>query len=216
VSFEKVATIDPDIIFAEDIIREDAVNRLKGMGYKVIVFMNDNLTMIRKNIVEMGKATGTVSNATAIVNDMDRLINEIGSKVQQEDNASKPKILLLAGYVAGKEIHPYGSGTYGDEIISLVEGKNAAGNITGFKVISPEVIVREDPDYIVIPVDGNMATVYDYNYFRNGTDNWMKGLKAVKNGNVIMVEGNLFTRPGPRIPDAALAIAKALYPAQYT
>jgi len=216
VSFEKVATIGPDIIFAEDIIREDAVNRLKGMGYKVIVFMNDNLTMIRKNIVEMGQATGTVSNATAIVNDMDRLINEIGSKVQQKDNASRPKILLLAGYVAGKEIHPYGSGTYGDEIISLVEGKNAAGNITGFKVISPEVIVREDPDYIVIPVDGNMATVYDYNYFRNGTDNWMKGLKAVKNGNVIMVEGNLFTRPGPRIPDAALAIAKALYPAQFT
>jgi iron complex transport system substrate-binding protein len=215
VSFENIATVNPDLIFAEDIIREDSINRLKGMGYNVIVFMNDNLTMVRKNIEVMGKATGSVSNATAIVNDMDRLVNEIRSKVPQQDNASRPKILLLAGYVAGKEIHTYGTDTFGDEIISLVAGKNAAGNITGFKVMSPEAIVLEDPDYIVIPVDGNMATVYDYNYFKNGTDSWMKGLKAVKNGNVIMIEGSFFTRPGPRIPEAAMAIAKALYPDQF-
>jgi iron complex transport system substrate-binding protein len=216
VSYEKITAISPDLIFAEDIVGEEAVKKLRGMGFKVIEFLNDNLTMVEKNIAVMGKATGTSGNATAIVSDMDARIKEIGLKVRPADNASKPKILLLAGYVAGKEIYPYGAGTYGDEIISLVGGTNAAGNVTGYKVMSPEAIVVEDPDYVIIPVDGIMATDKDFDYFKAGTDSWMKSLKAVRGGHVIMVDGNLFMRPGPRIPDAAMAIAKALYPAQFS
>ena len=204
---------NPDLIFAEDVIGEAAVTSLRDKGLKVIGVKNNNISSIKKNILLMGKVTGADSNATALVNEMDARLSNISSKASQLNESQKPTVLLLAGYLSGQPIYVYGSNTYGDELINLAGGKNAAGNLVEYKVMNSEVIISQDPDYIIVPVDGTMTTVKDYNDLKLGNESWMQGLKAVKNGHVISVDGNLMMHPGPRLTDAGLIIVDAIHPA---
>ncbi|HTX44058.1 MAG TPA: ABC transporter substrate-binding protein, partial [Methanocella sp.] len=136
----------------------------------------------------------------------------ITAKTANLTDAQKPSVLLLAGYVPGESIYVYGAGTYGDDLIKQAGGKNAASGVTDFKVMSSEAIATADPDYIIVPVDGLMTTTDSFNQFKNGSLAWMTGMKAYKNNHIIMVDGNLMERPGPRLPDAGLDIAKAIHP----
>jgi iron complex transport system substrate-binding protein len=213
VSYENITAISPDLIVAEDIVTEEAVNRLRSLGFQVVELKNSNLSLIESNIELLGKITNTPAKATAIVNDMVSGIANISAKTAGLNDSQKPDVLLLTGFSASyPEIFPFGAGTYGDELLTFTGGRNAAANISNYDVMSKEAIVAADPDYIVIPVDGAMCTVDDYNYFKNGTAPWMQSLSAVKNGKVMMVDGNLFLRPGPRATDAGLALARAIHP----
>ena len=212
VSYEKIMTVNPDVIFVEDIVGEEAVTSLRDKGFKVIEVKNNNMSTIVETIELMGKATGTESSATALINDINARMDSIYVKTADLNESQKPTVLLLAGYVAGSSIYVYGNNTYGDDMIRLVGGINAAGDISEYKVMSTEAIIKADPDYIIIPIDGIMATEKDFDNFRYGNESWMQGLSAVKNGNVIRVDGNVMMRPGPRMPDAALDMARAIHP----
>ncbi|HTY90552.1 MAG TPA: ABC transporter substrate-binding protein [Methanocella sp.] len=212
VSYEKIGNASPDVIFAEDITSEDAVNKLTSMGYPVIILKNSNMTNIEKNILLMGKVTGKEANATAIVKNIDDRMAAITAKAASLNDSQKPSVLLLVGYVPGESIYVYGSNTYGDDLIRQAGGKNTAANVNEFAVMSSEAIASADPDYIIVPVDGLMTTTDSFNAFKNGSLPWMANMKAYKNGHIIMVDGNLMERPGPRLPDAGLAIARAIHP----
>ena len=212
VSYEKIMAINPDVIFVEDIVGEEAVTSLRDKGYKVVEVKNNNMTMIVENIKLMGKVTNTESNATALVNDINARMDAISAKTAGLNESQKPAVLLLAGYLSGQPIYVYGANTYGDDMIKLDGGINAAGNITEYKVMSTEAIIAADPDYIIIPVDGVMTTQSDFDHIKDGNESWMQGLQAVKNGNVVKVEGSMMMHPGPRMPDAAMIIARAIHP----
>ncbi len=215
-NYEKIVSLNPDLIVVQDIVGGKTAPRLREMGFQVIEVKNTNMTMVRKNIELLGKATNTVQNATTLIADMDRKIAEVSAKMAGLNESQKPTVLLLTGFVASKsQIYPYGNGTYGDELLTLTGGKNAASDVIMYAVISNEAIVKADPDYIVIPVDGKMCTESDYNYFKNGSAPWMKDLRAVKNGKVVRVDGTLFLRAGPRLPDAGLALARAIHPEMF-
>jgi iron complex transport system substrate-binding protein len=213
VNYELITSVNPDLIVAEDIVGEEAVTKLRDIGFQVVELKNSNLSLIRSNIELLGKITNTQANATALVASIDSGIAGISAKTAGLNDSQKPNVLLVTGFiVSSPQIYPYGAGTYGDELLKLAGGRNAAENISLYAVMSNEAIVQADPDYVVIPVDGVMCTMDDYNYFKNGTAPWMKSLKAVQNGKVMMVDGNLFLRPGPRSPEAGLALARAIHP----
>lgn len=210
-NYEMITAASPDVIFSED-INEEGVKKLGELGFPVIALKNHNLTAIRQNILLIGKATGSDANATAMVASLDSRINNISSKTSTLNESQRPTVLLLAGYVADQPMYVYGKNTYGDELITLAGGRNAAGNVTDYEVMTSEAIIAEDPDFIIVPVDGVMTTPADYENLKNGNVTWMKDLKAIKNGHVYLVDGNLMMRPGPRLADAGLLIATAVHP----
>ena len=209
---EMVVNVSPDVIFAEDTISMDAVNKLQSMGFTVILLDNSNMTMIENNIKLIGEVTGTESNATALVNDINARMSNISDKTASVNASQRPSVLLLAGYVSGGDIYVYGSGTYGADLITLAGGTNAAANITSYGVMSPEAIIAADPDYIIDPVGNSMGDLTSFNSLKNGSVTWMQDMTAYKEGHIIMVDGNVMERPGPRLPDAALEIAQAIHP----
>ncbi len=210
VSYEKITAANPDVIFAEDIIGEEAVTKLRDMGFQVIEVKNSNLTMIRKNIELFGKATNTSDKATALVNSIDAEVANVSAKTAGLNESQKPKVLLVTGLFPDETIYPFGNGTYGDELLTLAGARNAAGNITLYGVMSHEVILKEDPDMIIVPVDDISRP--SYNAFKNGSMAWATGLSAYKNGKVYEVDANIMNRPSPRLADAGLIIARIVHP----
>jgi len=210
VSYEKITAANPDVIFAEDIIGEEAVTKLRDMGFQVIEVKNSNLTMIRKNIELFGKATNTSDKAAALVNSIDAEVANVSAKTAGLNESQKPKVLLVTGLFPDETIYPFGNGTYGDELLALAGARNAAENITLYGVMSHEVILKEDPDMIIVPVDDISRP--SYNAFKNGSMAWATGLSAYKNGKVYEVDANIMNRPSPRLADAGLIIARIVHP----
>ena len=210
VSYEKITAANPDVIFAEDIIGEEAVTKLRDMGFQVIEVKNSNLTMIRKSIELFGKATNTSDKAAALVNSIDAEVANVSAKTAGLNESQKPKVLLVTGLFPDETIYPFGNGTYGDELLTLAGARNAAGNITLYGVMSHEVILKEDPDMIIVPVDDISRP--SYNAFKNGSMAWATGLSAYKNGKVYEVDANIMNRPSPRLADAGLIIARIVHP----
>lgn len=204
VSYEKITAVSPDLIFADDVIGEAAVTKLRSMGFQVIELKNSNLTMLRKNIALMGLATNTQDNATALIAGIDGQVSQIAAKAAALKLAGKPNVLLVTGLYSDETIYPFGNGTYGDELITMAGGKNAAGGISQYGVMSHEAIVQQDPDVIIIPVDAISAP--SVQAFRNGSMQWANGLTAVKKGQVYTVDADIVNRPA-KIADSGVMIA---------
>ena len=204
INYELITQVSPDVIFIEDIAGEQAVVRLRSMGFQVIELKNSNLTMLRKNIELMGMATNTAGNATTIIAGIDAQVNQIKSEAASLKLSPKPNVLLVTGLYGDETIYPFGNGTYGDELITLAGGRNAAGNISQYNIMTHEAIISEDPDVIIIPVDAISAPYVQA--FQNGSMAWANGLKAVRNGQVYTVDADIVNRP-PKIAETGLMIA---------
>ncbi len=127
VSYEKITAVNPDVIFAEDIIGEEAVTRLREMGFQVIEVKNSNLTMIRKNIELIGIATNTSGNATALIRSIDSQVSNVTVKTTGLNESQKPNVLLVTGLFPDETIYPFGNGTYGDELLTARRGTECGG-----------------------------------------------------------------------------------------
>ena len=99
-----------------------------------------------------------------------------------------------------------GKNTFINDIIEMSGGRNiGAASAQPYPAYSAEKLIVEDPDFIIIPVQDEKSKEEMYQ-----TDKW-KSLKAVKNNNILFIDADLLSRPGPRLVDAYEVIAKFIY-----
>jgi iron complex transport system substrate-binding protein len=93
----------------------------------------------------------------------------------------------------------------------MVGGRNVAGEITGDWVqMSIEQIVASDPDIIIIQtMMGGVPTVSKETLEAHPA--WRE-MTAVKQGKIAFINGDLVSRPGPRIVDGVEEMAKIIHP----
>ena len=97
-----------------------------------------------------------------------------------------------------------GSNTFMDELAAMCGLTNAFADVEGWGAISQEQVLARDPDYIVTITMyfGEGPTPVEEIMTRAGWEN----VKAVKNGDIFNADSNAFSRPGPRLKDAALEL----------
>jgi iron complex transport system substrate-binding protein len=102
-----------------------------------------------------------------------------------------------------------GSGTFMDEIATMVGIKNAFADVSGWGEISQEQVIERNPDYIITisMYNGEGLNPVEEIIARDG---W-SGINAVKNAAVYNADSNEITRPGPRLVDAAKALYSFIY-----
>jgi iron complex transport system substrate-binding protein len=207
VNVEQVAALNPDAVFADSLTKKEAAEKLEAMGYPVIVNDPRNISDITNSILRAGRACGVEDNASRLAADIDSSIKAITDKTSGLNQSQRPKVLMLLDtydfYVAG-------SNCYGNDLILLTGGQNVAYELNDYKSMSKEAVIKADPDIIIMPVDAYSQA--DFEKLRNGTDDWMRQLTAVKNGKVYAVASDPIFRPGPRVVDAAQAMAKIIHP----
>src|SRR5258708_1687268 len=124
------------------------------------------------------------------------------------DAAPKPKVFHEVDASDLTKMYTVGPGSFIDDLIKIAGGTNiAAGAKTQYPTISAEEVVKADPEIVVLG-DSAYGTTGDAVAARPG---W-SAISAVKNKRVYPVPGNLFSRPGPRLGDAAEAYARLVHP----
>lgn len=207
---EKIIELDPDVTFATSLTGKDTVNLLADRGLDVVVYYPENISEIYMNIRDIGNVTGTQDNASKLIADMNKRVDAVTTKVGSVNDSDKPKVLLVVWYDDQTGFYVAGSDCFGDEVIKLAGGRNAAAGVKGYGVMSTEAIIEADPDVIIVTIGEGMDAPYVS--IKNTSISWLKDIKAVKNGKVYPIDTDIVSRHGPRIVEGVEATAKLLYP----
>jgi iron complex transport system substrate-binding protein len=199
ISTEQVVGANPDLVLAPNVVPNETVTALRDAGLTVYkAEYADSLRAVADKTRVFGRLVGTCEAANATADRMESELATVEEAVADED---RPRVLYtFFGFTAGE-------GTFIDEIITTAGGENVAAeaNITGFKQISPETVVAEDPEWLVLNSDSPQVPRTDaYN-----------STTAVQEGNVVVLNANYISQPAPRAVRSVRTLAQSFHPEAY-
>ena len=208
IDIEKVVSLNPDLILAEDIHKAEVIPALERLGFKVYALVPHNLNEIMDSVSTIGRLTGTSKEAKSIVSDMQKRIKAITDKTLNLTDAQKPRVL----YVIWQEpMMSSGVDTPIYEMITKAGGYSVVQNQTGFPALSLESVIDANPQVVICNVDssfpgGDAPLVFVQ------TEPRLKTIAAVVNGKVYGINASLTNRPVPRIIDGFEWMAAMIHP----
>ncbi len=142
------------------------------------------------------------------------VLNKIQTRINAIAQKTKP-LKNLPTVVALEWTEPLmGGGNWIPELLEIAGGKPVLG-VKGehSPYLSWDNLTEADPDVIIImPCGFDLERTKKESQILMQHSHW-SNLKAVKNGEVFLVDGNAyFNRPGPRLVDSAEILAEILHP----
>jgi iron complex transport system substrate-binding protein len=197
-NYEKVLSVHPDLIVVDDIAEHDAVARLRSLRQNVLVIHPSTLPAVENDIKLIGRATGCVRGANAVVAAMEKKIRTAAAIAASDHN--RPRVLAVAGH---DPLFVAGSDTFIDDGIRRAGGINTVADVHGYAQYSNEAIVARPPDVILAGPDDARALERSPAF---------RAVAAVRARRFISIDPALLERPGPRLADGILQLAQALHP----
>lgn len=197
---EKIIELGVDL-FITDSIADDVKQTLNDAGIVVVTIIGKSYDDVLAKISLIGEMLDHKKEADELLADM---------KGRQELVLS-----AIAGLESKKVFHEVwhdplmtsGPGSFVDEIIRMCGGENIAGDAApGYPEYSLEKLIERNPQ-VYLTADDGFKTVEDIKA-RTGYDQ----IDAIKNDRIYFLDGDIISRPGPRIIEALELIAEAMYP----
>ena len=210
-NIEKIISLSPDIVFAHESIvsmAESGLQQLRDAGVKVFVVQDaKDFNLTYTTIEQIGRATGKYEEAQAVIEDMKAKVDEIQEKVAKVE--TKKTVFVETSDVP--EIYTPGNGTFMQEILTMVNAENIMADQDGWFQVNPEEIVSRNPDVMLITYDYVEGIVEKVKQ-RDGFDT----VTAIQNDEVVQVDEDATSRPGPRLVEGLEEVAKAIYPEAFS
>ena len=175
-----------------------AADQLRAAGVKVIALRTDLLADFARASRELGRATGEDAAAVIVVDSMQRTLSRVRAATQHLDHPT------VFWHVWDSPIYTIGAGSFLDQLLTIAGGTNIYADRTEpSPQVSLEDIVKRDPRIILAGVSGKKALA--------NNPLW-QGVRAVREGRVLVIDTNLVGRPSVRAGEAAASIARLLHP----
>ena len=209
-NIEELTALSPDVIIVSGMSMtgaDDPYAALKDAGVNVIyVPTSSSIESVKMDIEFLAGYVGAEARGAELISDIDTAVAEISLKASRI--TEKKKVYFEIG--AAPYLYTCGSGTFIDEIITLIGAENIYGAEEGWISNSEESVIAANPDVIITNVvyDG-----YDFNEIKSRAG-W-GNIHAVQNGAVFCVDANATSRPSQHIIEGIMAVAEAVYPEIY-
>ena len=201
-NLEALARLEPDLFISwDDPGQRTVADRVEALGIPVYRANVQTIADVRSHLRRLGVLLGRVEHAEGVVDSLDQALARVAAAVEARD----PVTVYYS--VWHDPPQTTGPGTFIDQVIGHAGGRNVFGDASrAWPQVSLEAIVQRDPDALVIA--------------RHSQDEaaapWLDGpgwreLEAVRTGRYLVVDGDLFNRPGPRVATAALLLARFLH-----
>ena len=200
-SIEALLALKPTKVYATDKdLTPEQIAQLKNAGITVEVIKQDYSIDGTKALV---KTIATSLNKT----DFEAINTKIDTDLKAlKPLATKPKVLFIYARGAGN-LMVAGKNTPVEKIIAIAGGENVITEFEDYKPLTPEAVVKGNPDYILM-FDTGLQSI-------GGVDGVLKlegvsTTNAGKNKKIIAMDGGLLSGFGPRVGQAAVELNQLL------
>ncbi len=204
-NLESVGRLAPDLVIAwADAGDGRLVARLKDLGIRTYAAESESVEDVLRHTERLGHLLGVEARADSLKEALERGLQEVAATTA---DASPPSVFYVVWHDPPVTT---GRGTYLDSLITVAGGRNVFGDVgSGWPQVSLEEAVRRNPD-AVVAAGTHDGTEPEPDWLRDRSG-WRE-MEAVRAGRVLVVDPDLFNRPGPRMVEAARALAAFLHP----
>ena len=197
---EKLIELGTDL-FITDYLTDDVKKTLNDAGVKVVIITAKDYNAVYEKIALIGDMLDSKKASDELIASM--------------KNTETTVLEAIKGLESKKVFHEVwhdplttsGPGSFVDEIIKMCGGENIAGDAdSAYPQYSEEMLIERNPQ-VYITADDGYKTVDDIKARPGYSD-----IDAIKNDKIYFLDGDVISRPGPRIAEALETIAKAMYP----
>lgn len=203
-NLEKVVSLKPDLVIMVEEAQKRDIEKFRNYRLPVYTVNPRSVSDVMETLLKLGKLTGRERTAARLVAGMKRRLAaaQPGGLSLELILRKRPKVLTVVGF---NPLIVVGGGTFIDDIMKQAGAENVAGRFgTAYPQYSYESLVRENPEYIIIPK--GVAGAKEL----TGDPRW-KRLNAVKEGKILVIDADILSRPGPRVVEAVAEIAHFIY-----
>lgn len=199
-SIEKIISYQPDLVYGAKGMHDFLEDSCRQFGIELYLSSSASVQDVMDEILFMGKKTGCEEKSKVLVSEMKTGFEKIR---KETDRIPLKKRKAVYWEVWNSPYMSAGGSSFINEIIGISGGKNIFAGIKDqdYPMVSEESILASNPEVIILPY-GDVVECSR----RNG---W-NITSAVKSKKIYNVDDNLFSRPGPRILEAAETLQKLL------
>lgn len=197
-NIEQIIALESQVVFMSTMAQtKEQVQQLEDAGIAVVVSEAKDIEGVYDAINIIATMTGKANQATAVIDEMKNTFADL------EEKASADSKQTIYFEVSPLEFGLWtaGSGTFMNEIATMLGLTNTFEDVEGWAEISEEQVLERNPDFIVTisMYYGDGPTPTEEIQSRVGWEN----VSAVKNNTILNLQNNEITRPGPRLAEGA-------------
>jgi len=198
-SLEKILELNPDLVIGHNLLRPEFVKKIEDAGIPIIVVKtSETIQGVYDDIKLIGKACWADEAASKLV---EKLKSEITFWEKRVEGVEKVDVAEIAWV---NPLWVAGNGTYIHDIIEHAGGRNVFADKNWWASVSDEELVAKNPEYIIIPYKHGQELIYE-------------GIMKMKeegliHGEIIPIDPDIISRPGPRVAILFEMVVKALHP----
>lgn len=198
-SVETVLKARPDLVvlYATGDNR-DAVLALRSAGIPVISLRLDRIIDFERAATILGEAVGESARARVVTDSVRATLQRVRVATRE---LPQPTVFMLSWETPLMTI---GSGSFLSELVEIAGGRNVFSDLRGpSPQVSFEEVLRRNPEFIL----GRPETAGNL----RARPRWLT-LPAVRDHRVLVMDTVLVGRPGVRLGEAAVSLARLLHP----
>jgi len=195
IDFDKVKAANPDIVFTSTVVQEKISEKLKSLGLRVVHFDLRRLSDIYGSIRYIGVVSGKTKEAGELVAKME---NEFENIWRGANNMKRVYVEEWPRFVSCNWV---------PELIEIAGGVSLGDSGVLSHKITTNAVKKFNPDIIVISWCGVGTRVPKEKIIER--PGW-KGIKAVMEDKIYIIDDSLLNRPGPRLVEGARLLAKLI------
>jgi ABC-type Fe3+-hydroxamate transport system substrate-binding protein len=188
--------------------------RLPALKLNVLEVDDGTLAGIYESLRKIGAAAGVPERAAALRSNMQAALEDLRRRTR---GLAPRRLLFVAGRTPARleDLIVVGRGSYLNELIEIAGARNAFADVGApYLKVSLEQVLARNPEVIVDMGEMAQTAGASDEQTRAVVTLWERqpALAAVRERRVFAVASDIFMVPGPRVVEAARALARMVHP----
>jgi iron complex transport system substrate-binding protein len=202
-SIERILALRPQLVFVSTASQLEAFTKQLN-EHQIAVYVTDprDLEGVFRSILSVGDLLNEAVAASELVKQLRARSEKVESAV-----AGLPPVSVFF-QLSGQPLYTAGKSSFVTNLIERAGGRSVTSDVKeAWPRLSDEAALASRPEAVIMLSGDAMGAAANTKVAAA-----LKNSPAVQNGRVYVIDGDLLTRPGPRLIDGLERIAHALHP----
>jgi iron complex transport system substrate-binding protein len=207
---ERILSLRPDLVVVYS-SQQELKQQLARAGIRMFDYGPGGLSSVTATLEALGRAAGHATEAISRANDLERRLTAVRARVA---GRPRPRALLVFGREPLALRNVYASGGVGflHDMLVTAGADNVLADVARENIqATSELILARAPEVIVELKYGKPVIETELVQER-AVWKALPAVPAVRAGRIVMLVGDEFVVPGPRVAEATERLARALHP----